>query len=193
MKKIICLYGLPACGKTTQASKLIEDYGYSYFGMGERLRAEVASDSNLGKKIKSYVEGGTLIPDDCMIEVIKNVGAEIKEKGVVFDGFPRMISQAYMLEDIIKEIDMKVDAFICLNVSPEEALRRIEDRAKINNRHDDKDANAIKNRMDVFKQESIVLMDYYRSQNKLVEINGEMSIENVYTKIKEELKRLEDL
>ncbi|HPT08394.1 MAG TPA: nucleoside monophosphate kinase [bacterium] len=193
MKKIICLYGLPACGKTTQANKLIEEYAYSYFGMGERLRAEVASDSSLGQKIKSYVEGGTLIPDDCMIEVIKNVGPEIKKNGIIFDGFPRMISQAYMLEDIIKEIDMKVDAFICLNVSPEEALRRIEERSKTNDRHDDKDANAIKNRMDVFKQESIVLMDYYRQQNKLIEINGEMSIEDVYSKIKEELERLENI
>jgi adenylate kinase len=193
MKKIICLYGLPACGKTTQAEKLTTEYGYSYFGMGERLRAEVASGSKLGERIKNYLTEGTLIPDDCMIEVIKNVGMEIKEKGIVFDGFPRMISQAYMMEEIIKEIDMKVDAFICLNVSPEEALRRIEDRAKINERHDDKDANAIKNRMDVFKQESTILMDYYRQQNKLVEINGEMSIEDVYTKIKEELKRLENL
>jgi len=190
MKKIICLYGLPACGKTTQAEKLVEEFGYSYFGMGERLRAEVNSKSELGKKIKSYVEGGTLIPDECMIQVIKNVGQEILEKGIVFDGFPRMISQAQMLKDIVKELNMKISAFIYLKVTPEEALKRIKARAETGGRGDDKDAEAIKNRLAAFNKESITLLDYYRSQNCLIEIDGEMSIEEVYSALRKSLENL---
>jgi len=190
MKKIICLYGLPACGKTTQAEKLVKEFSLSYFGMGERLRAEVNSKSELGKKIKSYVEGGTLIPDECMIQVIKNVGQEILEKGIVFDGFPRMISQAQMLKDIVKKLNMTISAFVYLKVTPEEALKRIEARAKTGERSDDKDADAIKNRLAAFNKESITLLDYYRSQNCLIEIDGEMSIKEVYSALRKSLENL---
>jgi len=190
MKKIICLYGLPACGKTTQAEKLVEEFGYSYFGMGERLRAEVNSKSELGQKIKSDVEGGKLISDDYMTQVIKNVGQEILEKGIVFDGFPRIISQAQMLKDITEELNMKISAFVYLKITPEEALRRIKARAEISKRSDDKDAEAIKNRLDIFHKESIILLDYYRSQNCLIEIDGEMSIEEVYSTLKKSLENL---
>lgn len=191
MKKIICLYGLPACGKTTQAEKLVKEFGYQYFGMGERLRAEVNSKSELGQKIKSDVEGGKLISDDYMIQVIKNVGQEILAKGIVFDGFPRMISQAQMLKDIIEELNMKISAFVYLKVTPEEALRRIKARAEISKRSDDKDAEAIKNRLDIFHKESTTLLDYYRSQNCLIEIDGEMSIEEVYSTLRKSLENLE--
>lgn len=187
MKKIISIYGLPACGKTTQAEKIAQEFGLIQFGMGDRLRSEIESGSELGQKIKNYVDQGTLITDELMAEVIKHVGSGLKEKGIIFDGFPRMISQAKMLDEITSELDLQVDAFFYLKISPEEALKRIAQRSQTGNRADDKDASAVKNRMGIFNQESTILMDYYRQQNKLVEINGEMSIEEVYTEIKKEL------
>ncbi|MGE5425473.1 MAG: adenylate kinase [Bacillota bacterium] len=187
MPKIISLYGLPAAGKTTQADLLVKEYGFIQFGMGDRLRAEIESGSELGQKIKVYVDAGTLISDELMLEVIKTVGNEMKEKGIVFDGFPRILSQAEMLKDLTGELGMDTDAFICLNISPEEALRRIEARCAISGRADDKDASAVKNRLDVFRKESTALMDYYRSQGKLIEIDGEKSIEEVYAEIKKHL------
>jgi len=188
MVKIISLYGLPACGKTTQAEKLVKEFNLVQFGMGDRLRAEIASGSDLGERVKNDVASGRLISDELMAKVIEHVGEEIKTKGIVFDGFPRMISQAQMLDDITTELDLKVTAFIYLKISPEEALRRIEARAQLGDRADDKDASAIKNRMSVFQQESTILMDYYKSQNKLIEIDGEMSIEEVYAEIKKHLE-----
>lgn len=189
MGKIICLYGLPACGKTTQAELLTKEFGWVQFGMGDRLRSEIESGSELGQKIKSYVDQGILITDELMSEVIKHTGRDIQEKGIVFDGFPRMISQAKMLDEIANGLDLHVDAFIYLRVSPEEALRRIEARAQTGNRADDKDASAIKNRMGVFNQESTILMDYYRAQGNLIEIDGELSIEEVYAEIKKHLEK----
>jgi len=184
MGKIISLYGLPACGKTTQAKKVATEFSLVQFGMGDRLRAEIESQSELGQKVKSYVDQGILITDELMAEVIKHVGPDIQTKGIVFDGFPRLISQAKMLDAITTELDAEVNAFIYLKISPAEALRRIEARSQTGNRADDKDAAAINNRMDIFKQESTILMDYYRAQNKLVEIDGEMGIEEVYEEIK---------
>ncbi|MEI7620624.1 MAG: nucleoside monophosphate kinase [Candidatus Falkowbacteria bacterium] len=189
MGKIICLYGLPACGKTTQAELMTKEFGWMQFGMGDRLRAEIESGSELGQKIKSYVDQGILITDDLMSEVIKHVGKDIKEKGIIFDGFPRMISQAIMLDAIADELNLNVDAFVYLKISPEEALRRIEARSQTGNRADDKDASAIKNRMGVFNQESTILMEHYKAQGKLIEIDGELSIEEVYTEIKKHLEK----
>jgi len=188
MGKIICLYGLPACGKTTQAELIKNEFGFIQFGMGDRLREEIASGSELGQKIKTFVDEGILITDELMGEVIKNVGAEIKENGIVFDGFPRIMSQAKMLEKIGEELDEDVYKFFYLKISPEEALRRIRARAELSGgRSDDKDEDAVKNRFGVFERESKILLDYYGQSGKLVEINGELSIEEVFNEIKNSL------
>ena len=187
MKKVISIYGLPASGKTTQAEKLNQEFGWIQFGMGDRLREEIASGSELGKEIEKSVSAGVLIPDELMIQIIKNLGPQIKEHGIIFDGFPRMYSQTLMSEEILKEIDMEFDKFFLLEVSAEEALRRIEARSATSGRADDKDADAIKNRMGVFERESKILIDYYQKIGKLVIINGELSIDEVYEEIKKHL------
>lgn len=184
MGKIISLYGLPACGKTTQATKLSEEFGMVQFSMGSRLRKEIASGSELGQRIEPYVKQGILVPDELMAEVIEHVSDEIKDKGMIFDGFPRMTSQAEMLDKIAKDLNLKVDAFIYLNITPEEALRRISERAEIEHREDDKDQLAVKNRVEVFRQESTALLEHYRNQNRLTEIDGELGKDGVYEEIK---------
>lgn len=188
MGKIICLYGLPACGKTTQAEIMKDEFNFIHFGMGDRLREEVASGSSLGKEIKKFTDSGTLITDDLMFQVIQNVGEKIKEQGIIFDGFPRKISQAKMLEKIASELNEDVSKFFYLKVSPETALERISARAKLSQRSDDKDENAIKNRLGVFEKESKELIKYYQEKGVLVEIDGELPISEVYQKIKENLK-----
>jgi len=187
MKKVISIYGMPAAGKGTQTEKLNKEFGWIKFGMGDVLRAEIASGSELGQEINKSVSAGVLIPDELMIKIIKNLGPQIKEHGIIFDGFPRMYSQTIMAERILEEIGMEFDKFFLLKVSPEEALRRIEVRSALGGRADDKDVDAIKNRIDVFKKESKILIDYYRKIGKLVEIDGELSIDEVYEEIKKHL------
>jgi len=187
MGKIICLYGLPACGKTTQAEKIRAEFSYVQFGMGDRLRDEIASGSNLGQEIKIFVDSGKLIPDELMEQIIKNVGEKIKDNGIIFDGFPRMMSQILMLEKISQELDREINKCFYLKVKPETAIARIEARAATSGRGDDKDIEAIKNRLDTFNRESKVILDYYGQHNKLVEIDGELSIEEVYQEIKKHL------
>lgn len=188
MGKIICLYGLPACGKTTQAEKLTKEFGMVQFGMGDRLRSEIESGSELGKKAKTYVDQGILIPDDLMAEVIKNVGAKAKADGIIFDGFPRITVQAEMLDKIAEEFKTPVEAFFYIKIGAEEVQKRISIRAEIGGREDDKNPEVIKNRIGVFLKESEPLMDYYRKQGKLIEIDGEQKIEEVFEEIKKHLK-----
>lgn len=187
MKKVISIYGIAAAGKSTQAKKLEEEFGWMHFGMGDRLREEIASGSDLGKEIEKSVSAGVLIPDELMIQIIKNLGPQIKEKGIIFDGFPRMYSQTLMTEKLLSEIGMEFDTFFLLEVSPQEALRRIKARSTSGVRADDKDEKAIQNRIAVFERESKVLIDYYQKIGKLVKINGELSIDEVYAEIKKHL------
>lgn len=187
MRNILCLYGLPASGKTTQAEKLTQEFGFGQFGMGDRLRAEIETGSELGQRIQSFVNQGTLITDDLMEEVIKNTETLKNENGVAFDGFPRIISQAEMLDRVIAEMDLNLVGFFYLKVSPETAMNRIKARAEITHRKDDEDPEAIKNRFGVFAKESIPLLEYYKNKGVLVEIDGEKSIEEVFEKIKKHL------
>lgn len=185
MVKIICLYGQPAAGKTTQAELLAQKFGFSIFGMGETLRAEIASNSELGKAIKPYVDSGTLISDDLMAQVIARAGERASDQGLIFDGFPRMISQANMLDKIVQNNHWEIKAFIHLQITPETALKRIRKRAQSNQvvRSDDNDDRAIKNRFAVFEKESVPLLNFYRQRGLLQEIDGELSIAEVENSI----------
>lgn len=183
MNKIISLYGRAAAGKTTQANLLHEKYGFYQFGMGERLRAEIESGSELGEKIRPYVEAGTLIPDELMEKTLGNVFMEIKESGLMFDGFPRMIGQAEMMEEALKDSSSELDFMFYLNVSTEEAVRRIQARAEATGREDDKDPEVVRMRLSIFDQESGSVLDYYRQAGKLIEIDGEKSIEEIFSEI----------
>jgi len=183
MHKIISLYGLPACGKTTQAKKINQEFGLYHFGMGNKIRAEIESGSELGQKIKIMHDSGALLPDELMIQIIKNCGEQARQTGIVFDGFPRMISQAAMLDNILSEAGTQFVKFFYLRVNREEAIKRLKARAAVTSRIDDQDIDAINNRFNVFQEQSKALLNYYRQQGKLVEIDGEKSIEEVYTDI----------
>jgi len=189
MKKIICLYGQPGCGKGTQADFLVKHFGYHKFGMGERLRAEIATDSTLGRQIKPYVDSGLLIPDELMLEIIKNAGQEASD-GLIFDGFPRIVSQAKMLDKIMGQLGLSIDAFIYLHLTAEKALERIKSRAILEGgRTDDIDTDALKNRFAVFDKESVTLLDYYRERGKLYELDGGLSIPEISTLIIKIIKK----
>ncbi|MFA5130992.1 MAG: nucleoside monophosphate kinase [Patescibacteria group bacterium] len=183
MEKIIVLYGLPAAGKTTQAEIIHKKYNLYQFGMGDKLRAEIAAGTELGKKIEATVASGQLIPDDLMAKVLQNVKNEAQAGGIVFDGFPRIMSQAKLLDEMLSEINLEVDLFVLLKISPEEAARRISARAEHGARNDDNDPEAVKRRFAVFQKESIPLIAHYKARGKYLEVDGEASIPEVFAAI----------
>ena len=189
MGKIIVLYGLAAAGKTTQAELLFKKYGLYQFGMGDKLRAEIEADTELGKKIQETVANGRLVSDELIQGVLQGIKTQAQETGIVFDGFPRMMPQAKLLDEMLTEVNLGVDLFVLLKVSLEEVERRIAARATSGGRADDKDQAVINNRLEVFRKESIPLINHYQAKNKFVEIDGEKSITEVFAEIEEHLQK----
>jgi len=189
MGKIIIMYGLPAAGKTTQARKLAEKYGLYHFAMGEKLREQIASGSELGQKIKSTVDSGLLVSDELILEVLRDVKNQAVETGIIFDGFPRIIDQAILLDQMLAEVNLEVSALCLLKISSEEVDKRINDRIATENRGDDKDKSVVENRMNVFLKESIPLSEHYRAKDKFYELDGEASIDDIYQKLCEIIEK----
>lgn len=187
MGKIIAIYGLPASGKTTQAGLINKKYGLFQFGMGDRLREEIDSESELGIRAKQTVENGLLVPDEIIKGVLKNVQTKAQETGIVFDGFPRMLAQAKLLDDMLAEVNLEISLFILLKIDAQEAQARIRDRAKNGKRLDDISQEVISNRMEVFRRESIPLISYYKDKGKFVEIDGTLNILEIFTEIEKNL------
>jgi adenylate kinase len=183
MGKIIIMYGLPASGKTTQAKKIAEKYGLYHFIMSDKLRELAASGSELGKTIKGMMETGMLVPDDIILEALREIKPKALETGIVFDGFPRLLNQGEILEQMLTEINMEVDAMCLLKVSAEEVQRRIGDRTAAENRVDDKDKSVVENRMNIFLKESIPLSEHFKAKNKFYELDGEEPIETIFEKL----------
>ena len=183
MGKIIIMYGLPAAGKTTQARLIAEKYGLYHFAMGEKLREQIASGSELGQKIKSTVDSGLLVSDELILEVLRDVKNQAIETGIIFDGFPRIIDQAILLDKMLEEVGLEVGAMCLLKITSEEVDKRINDRIATQNRGDDKDKSVVENRMNVFLKESLPLSEHYKAKNKFYELNGEEPIEEIFTKI----------
>lgn len=183
MGKIIIIYGLPAAGKTTQARLIAEKYGLYHFAMGEKLRQQIASGSELGQKIKNTVDSGLLVSDELILEVLRDVKNQAVETGIIFDGFPRIIDQAILLDKMLEEVGLEVDAMCLLKISSEEVDKRINDRIAFENRGDDKDKSVVENRMNIFLKESIPLSEHYKAKNKFYELDGQESIEEIFKKL----------
>ena len=115
----------PAAGKGTQSALLVEKYGLSHISTGDLLRAEVAKESDLGKSLKEKMSTGELISDDIVIGLLKTrLMQDDIQKGFILDGYPRTINQAHMLEDVLDELNMKIDHVLYLEMDKELAMHR---------------------------------------------------------------------
>lgn len=182
MGKIISIYGPAASGKTTQAIKLANTFGLNQFSMGDTLRSIIESGSELGKKIKYQVENGILIDDDNMRQVLSQA-KELAKTGIIFDGFPRILSQAYMIEEVLADTDSKLEKVFLLKINEGEIIKRIKIRSQAGDRPDDLNPEAVAKRIEVFNQESKSLIDLYRGQGLLVEIDGAKTPDEVFQEI----------
>lgn len=187
----IILFGPPGSGKGTQAKKLVEQYGLLHISTGDLFRYEMGNDTPLGKKAKSYIEKGELVPDSVTVGMLRNkVEANPDVPGYIFDGFPRTIPQSAALDELLQEKGHQVDRLIMLDVPDDEIVKRILERGKTSGRKDDLDEDIIRNRIEVYKSETSPVFDYYQQKDKSVKVNGVGSIDDIFGRLCKELDAL---
>ena len=169
MKNIVN-FGAPGAGKGTQSDFIVEKYGLTHISTGDLLRKEIADQTELGKRIKSIMDAGQLVSDEIVIEMIDNAIAR-DTKGILFDGFPRTVAQAEVLDELLAKHGRSLTCMVRLDVPSDELIHRMLERAKVSGRSDDNE-ETIKNRLAEYEKKTLPVADYYSKQGKELKING---------------------
>ena len=179
----IVMLGAPGAGKGTQAARIAETHGIPHISTGEMLRAAIAAGSELGRKVKEIVESGALVPDELIVEVIRErLSQPDAQSGFVLDGFPRTIGQAEALDTLLAELGRPLEHVLELELSEETAVERMLGRAAEQGRADDT-PEVIKNRFEVYRRQTEPLSNYYRSTGTLVVIDSSPGMDEVFAEI----------
>lgn len=178
----LILFGPPGAGKGTQAEFIKDKYNVEHISTGDVLREAVKNETDIGLKAKSYMDNGDLVPDEVVIEIIRQKISSLENGSFMLDGFPRTKAQAEALESMLKDQNMDIDAVIMLDVDDEEVISRIMNRQKIEGREDDSE-EVVRNRLNVYREQTSPLEEYYREKGILEKINGQGSIEEISQRI----------
>ena len=201
----IVLLGAPGAGKGTQAQKLVAEFGLAHISTGDLLRAAIKEGSKLGKKAKGYMDEGKLVPDDLVIDLVKErLEADDAQKGFILDGFPRNTAQAVTLDSELGAMGRTLDAALLVSVEPAVIVERLSSRrtcrscgytapagvdtcprcgGEMYQRDDDK-PETIQHRLDVYESQTAPLVEYYRGHSILKEVDGDRPVDEVYADVK---------
>ena len=179
----IIIFGPPGAGKGTQSKFIVKKYNLIQLSTGELLRDEIKNKTKLGSEITSIINAGELVSDNIVSKIIeKFISNKSYKQRLIFDGYPRSISQAINLDNLLKKYDQKIDIALKLSVRLDTIKKRILERKSQEQRADDKDEIAIK-RYNTYELSSKPVMDYYKQSNLLKVVNGETSISEINVEI----------
>ena len=179
----IVLFGPPGAGKGTQAKHLVKRLNGFQISTGEMLRSEIKKDTEIGKKIINNMNDGKFVNDEIVNKIIENVILDPQKKNnLIFDGYPRSISQAQNLDLLLKNSNQKIDYIFFLNVSKEIIIKRIEKRKILENRSDD-ETNTIIKRFDTYMETTKPVLSFYSKNPNFYEIDGSLEINEITAKI----------
>lgn len=202
--------GLPGAGKGTQAEQIVEKYNIPHISTGDMFRAAMKNNTELGKKAKSFMDNGDLVPDEVTNGIVRERLAEDDAKnGFLLDGFPRTVEQAAELENILSDLGTELDAVINIEVDKDVLMKRLTGRwicrtcgktyheiynppkaagkcdldgGELYQREDDK-KETVENRLNVNMKQTKPLLDFYSEKGKLHSINGEQDINDVFVDV----------
>ena len=201
----IVLLGGPGAGKGTQAQKLVAEFGFAHISTGDLLRAAIKEGSKLGKKAKSYMDAGQLVPDDLVIDLVKErLEDDDAQKAFLLDGSPRNTAQAVALDSELSAMGRTLDAALLVSVEPAVIVERLSSRrtcrdcgytapagvdtcprcgGEMYQRDDDK-PETIQHRLDVYATQTAPLIEYYKGHSILKEVDGDRPVDEVYADAK---------
>ncbi|MGI6414684.1 MAG: adenylate kinase [Thermoguttaceae bacterium] len=175
----IVFIGPPGAGKGTQAERMIGKYRLAHLSTGDMLRAARDAQTEVGKKAESYMASGQLVPDEIIIEIIRERLAEPDcQGGYLLDGFPRTIAQAEALDKMLADKGTPLSAVLELNVPEEELFRRLAGRGRA-----DDEPEVIRQRLVAYREQTSPLLDYYRKSGLLETIDGLGTVEDIFRRI----------
>lgn len=180
----IVLFGPPGAGKGTQAAKLVSKYNLVHLSTGDIFRANIKGETELGKLAKSYMDKGNLVPDEVTIKMLQSeVEKSPEAKGFIFDGFPRTTPQAEALEVFLTSKNTTISVMVALDVPEDELVKRLLLRGKDSGRADDTNEDIIRNRINVYNEQTAVVADFYTAQNKFEKIEGVGEIDTIFNRL----------
>lgn len=188
--KAIFILGGPGCGKGTACEQLVKEYKFQHISTGDLFRAEIKKESDLGKEIQEYVSHGKLVPGDVGIKMLRK---GLEDRGwnkhvFIIDGFPRSMDNIHFWNNLIKD-DVDVVGALYLNCSAEVMRTRILKRGETSGRSDDNE-DTLKTRVQIFMDETLPIVDYFKKQGKLYEVSADGSIEQTFVEVKKIVENL---
>ena len=179
----IILFGPPGAGKGTQSKYLVKRLNGFQISTGDMLRQEIKINSEIGKKIINDMNDGKFISDEIVNKLIEKVISDPQKKNkLIFDGYPRSISQAKNLDLLLKNLDIKIDFIFFLNVDKNTIIKRIEKRKILEKRSDD-DVDTIIKRYDTYMETTKPVLDFYSENPNFYEVDGTKGIDQITSKI----------
>ena len=179
----IILFGPPGAGKGTQSKYLVKKLDAYQISTGDLLRDEINKNSDIGKSIINDMNDGKFVSDEIVNKIIKSLVFDPQKKNkLIFDGYPRSLSQAKNLDFLLEASNQKIDLILFLNVNKETIIKRIEKRKVIEKRSDD-DSKTILRRYDTYMKTTQPVLDFYSENPNFKEIDGALEIDEITRKI----------